>query len=1118
MVDLMVPANDDPSNETDYSRSNNNHTHIVSDMRPTSAAFLHQKRHSSSSHNDTPESSFAKRRVPGIVDPVGKGFIDGITNSQISAQNTPSKTDDASRRPSISRKVMESTPQVKTSSIPTMDVPKSPYYVNRTMLARNMEVVSRDTYEDNANPQMRADEPLVASNGIYSNSQPQSQVTLSDIRRAPVVAASPPPMIRQLPSAQPNQTFIKKLQEIYKIIVMQETELQQRCLYLTTSQTTELKSLWAIYRLNTELIKNYINFIITALLTTQPINDLIMGQEILDIYRIEKRLWVYGIITFLDVLKNFSNFMDPEVCCQFIIYAFISVSNMLEDIPLKYSILWRQRLGDLSRMAISLYPSGFIDWRLSAEYWYTESMKYIYGCGKLYYHIATVQQNSLEAFVNLGKSVFCQDPFTPSQQTLQLLIENIYQSAFIDRSSGSANNNEIAHRNSQLIDYLKHTEVMLLPSFLENMDLQHVVLMYFKDKFGKDFNGNDVFDTKDMFCQNPESLRYYFRHAPAFAESQLLQLIGFGNPKNPFALLFQLPKYLKLKKDKREKKRSEATETSSYTDPFDVQISSESYFQNIDALNSSFNDIPTNLNIWLDSLNHINMTSIQCSIHVLTKFLHAPLVVALPHFLTWLHFIVAILKKLEMVNSKQVVAFWIHFLRRTMPWNSIVTLGNVLVCYMLDNLHPFLKKELEKFYSLELDDLIEYYNENENLPEIWKCWGTLWFDAIKKCDVMEIPGVQDHLFFDSPLDGIVFDEKDEVGEKFWMRSVRAVLLLKGIAKKFPDLGLKVSFQASVFCRRNDIPPDYFLKNFTFKLDAYDEDNYNDNNELDDLYDTIEINEEIEAVNMDPQATPNLSVVSGESIFEYTGYTRLAPDYHCFDKNGGFNSAFIYSQWSNVGNGVTLDVSGESIYDVANNNLSLHWEKIFFDKIAAASKGSDENYNCTLYFVIDATSWLRHFAHIFKLAKNNTLKFAICLTTFQELRYLRGSKDDTVVEAATRSVITIRQLYDEKKIIPMRFTGNIATHVEENLEFEEQITWKTHVDEFVIDAIAKLNQRFQAERLTDENKNKGKEFAVLVTDDDNMNQKAKDRMIKTCNTKYLFSLGSKLGINSGLCTN
>ncbi|EJS43337.1 YIL151C [Saccharomyces arboricola H-6] len=1118
MVDLVAPVNDDPNNETDYSRSNNNITPAMNDMRPTDTALLHQKRHSSSSHNETPESSFAKRRVPGVVEPVGKGFIDGVASGQASVQNDPSKTDDISRRPSITRKAVDTTPQVNTGSILVMDVPKSPYYMNKAIVARNMEVVSRGNYDENANSQPRTDESFVTSNGIYSNPQLRSQIALSDINKVPVATTPSPQITRQLPSAQPNQTFIKKLQDIYKIMVVQETELQQRCLYLTTSQTTELKSLWAIYRLNTELIKNYINFIITALLTTQPINDLIMGQEILDIYRIEKRLWVYGIITFLDVLKNFSNFMDPEVCCQFIIYAFLSLSNMLEDIPLKYSILWRQRLGDLSRMAISLYPSGFIDWRLSAEYWYTESMKYIYGCGKLYYHIATVQQNSLEAFVNLGKSVFCQDPFTPSQQTLQLLIENIYQSAFIDRSSGTTNNNETAHRNSQLIDYLKHTEVMLLPSFVENTDLQHVVLMYFKDKFGKEFNGNDVFNTKDMFCQNPESLRYYFRHAPAFAESQLLQLIGFGNPKNPFALLFQLPKYLKLKKDKREKKKSGVMELPQYGDSFDDQRSSESYFQNIDTLNSNFDGIPTNINIWLDSLNHINITSIQCSIHVLTKFLHAPLVVALPHLLTWIHFIVAILKRLETINSKQTTGFWLHFLKRTMPWNSIVTLANVLVCYMLDNLHPFLERELEKFYSLELDNLIEYFNQNENLPEVWKCWGSLWFDTIKKCDVMEIPSVQDHFFFDSPLDGIVFDGKDEIGERFWIRSVRTILLLKGIAKKFPDLGLKINFQAPVFCRRNDITPDYFLRNFTFKLNVYEEDEYNDNNELDKLYDTIEINEKIEAVNTDLRATPNLSVVSGENIFEYTGYTRLIPDFHCFDKNGGFNSAFIYSQWSNVGNDLTLDVSKEPMYDAANNDLSQHWKKIFFDRVATVGNNNGGNNNCSVYFVIDATSWLRHFAHIFKLAKNNIIEFAICLTTFQELRYLRDSKDDTVVEAATRSVITIRQLYDEGKIIPMRFTGNIATHVEENLEIEEQITWKTHVDEFVIDAIAKLNQNFQTERTIDEYKSRNKEFAVLVTDDDNMNQKAKNKMIKTCNTKYLFSLGSKLGINSGLCTN
>uniref|UniRef100_P22281 Aldehyde dehydrogenase 1, mitochondrial n=1 Tax=Saccharomyces cerevisiae TaxID=4932 RepID=ALDHX_YEASX len=83
--------------------------------------------------------------------------------------------------------------------------------------------------------------------------------------------------------------------------------------------------------------------------------------------------------------------------------------------------------------------------------------------------------------------------------------------------------------------------------------------------------------------------------------------------------------------------------------------------------------------------------------------------------------------------------------------------------------------------------------------------------------------------------------------------------------------------------------------------------------------------------------------------------------------------------------------------------------------------------------------------IFKLAQNGTLRFAIKRTTFQELRFLRKSKDENVMEAATRGIITIRQLYYENKVLPLRFTGNVATHIEENLEFEEQITWRTHVD-------------------------------------------------------------------------
>lgn len=208
--------------------------------------------------------------------------------------------------------------------------------------------------------------------------------------------------------------------------------------------------------------------------------------------------------------------MDPEVCCQFITHVFISISNMLGDMPQKFATPWLERLGDLSRMAIALYPSGFIDWKLSAEHWYTQALSHIFGHGKLYYHMSTVQQNTLEAFVNLGKSVFCRDTFIPSQQYMQLVIDNIYQRAFAERNGGN-------QRNSLMVEYLKHSEVMLLSSFLESPELQKVVLSFFQNKFGISSNNTDYFSHQAIFLQDGERTKYFFRHAPAFAESHILQ-------------------------------------------------------------------------------------------------------------------------------------------------------------------------------------------------------------------------------------------------------------------------------------------------------------------------------------------------------------------------------------------------------------------------------------------------------------------------------------------------------------------------------------------------------------------------------------------------------------------
>ncbi|GAV47691.1 hypothetical protein ZYGR_0H05370 [Zygosaccharomyces rouxii] len=965
-----------------------------------------------------------------------------------------------------------------------------------------------------------------------------------------------------VPSKRSSQALVQKLQDIYKVIVKQEIELQERCSQLTTSQTTELKNLWTIYKINSDLINNYVTFLTTALLPSQTEQDILIGEEIVEIYRIERRLWVYGTITFLDIFKNFSNFMDPEVCCQFITHVFISISNMLGDIPPKYGIPWLQRLGDLSRMAIALYPSGFIDWKLSAEHWYMEAMKFTYSHGKLYYHMSTVQQNTLEAFVNLGKSVFCQDTFIPSQQYMQLVIDNIYQRAFVERNNGN-------HRNTQLIEYLKHSEVMLLPSFLESADLQQVVLIYFKAKFGCDSNNVNIFDTRKMFCQNPDYLRYFFRHAPAFAESHILQLVGFGDPKNPFALLFELPRFLKDRKDKKEKRRTKSTtvtETSSTMaiddledEQSDRMSTPEGFFGNIETLRFPYS-VPSNLEIWNESLNYINMTSLKCSMVVLQKFLKGPLVVALPHFMPWTYFIISLAYKIKDLNHQSSRKFWVEFVDRIFPWNTIVSFLNVLIAYMLDNSwkSSLVDSLCGQYSSMGLEDLLDYFNNNEVLPEVWKCWGTLWFDTIcnkeqSHVEDLESVGIKNHMFLDAPIDGIAFDANDESGENFWKRACRIIFLFKGLAENFP-IGITLSPVAPVYCRRNDVSPYHILKSFSFKLRRGSDSELVPMNppqpsttaiDLDHLKNTLEIFEEASWENIHMDTIPMLSVIEGESIFDYAGYRRLHPDYFSYDKNGEFLSASLYTSWyanNNTNNTGVIPAHGSDVdsqRDAVQSVQEMHiFNQImepgycggFADDLFLRDALYQTAHSSTTYFVLDTTTWLRHFGHIYKLASSGVLKFAICLTTFHELRFLRKPKDENVVEAATRAIITVRQLYSEGKLLPLRFTGNVATHIEEHLEFEEKITWRSHVDEFVIEAVYKAQSKFQEmnqlqleqeeqqHQLRAHDDRSGLKFVVLVTDDSNMRKKAQDQDVRTFSTKFVFSLCNSIGLRSKICTN
>lgn len=1138
-----------------------------------------------------------------------------------------------------------------------------------------------------------------------------------------------------------GQTLIQKLQNIYKLIVAQELELQDKCSKLSTSQSTKLKYLWSIYKLNYDLINNYILFILTALSPSQSTNDQIIGKEILEIYKIEKRLWIYGTITFLDILKNFANFLDPEISSQFITHVFESISNMISDLPSSFANPWYQRLGDLSRMAIALYPSNFIDWKLSAEFWYIESLKFTFGHGKLYYHISTVQQNPLMAFVNLGKSVFCFDTFIPSQRYMQLVIDNIYQRAFISEKSSMSSssypmtskdlltNTSFAKNFQQkfLIDYLKHSEVILLPNFLENENLKLLVLNYFDSKFGKIFitlnednssasnisnmssntipnfsenrditsdlpinnnslprrNANvtsyiDMFNFRNIFKQkNIDILKYFFKNSSTFAQSHILQLVGFGNPKNPFAILFQLPKCLKEKKSKKKLKSNSNNDdntynnnisnnssdhlpaTSSSTTSFSTShsvsnrsvdqdidsnsisdldnnlsssvsisaISSDEFFDNLESLKNSSIFLPITLDIWNQSLSNLNRVSLNTSMTVLKKFLNGPIFISLPHFLSWTYFLISLALKIESLESIESRIFWLQFIKKIFPWNSIVNYLNVLISITLDN--TFKTSIINNFVNMyskkNLDELLIQFNENEyELPEIWNCWGSLWFDVI--AENYQIYSKNSSLNIDSkdekclnfPIDGLPFDEHEENGTNFWKRICRVIFLYKAITTRFNGFGgLTISNFTSVHCNRNDIPSDHILRSFSFKLlpdEANEKDNnsnINDNisglnrNNMNDgekeVISLLDINtnsdldltsnvsstqkynidnwenfEKISERNMDMNWEPSLSLIEGENIFEYEGYKKFYMDFDSFDKNGELISTSLYtsniideivqersgnsnesddgsltelnrestiisnlSAMSNTSNTTIgmnnnnnnnsgTDKSDDNEYDLFNaeriilnkildpdyKDLNLIWkEEVFFD--------DNTDFNKT-YFVLDATSWLRHFAHIYKLATNNVLRFAVCLTTFQELRFLRKSKDENVIKAATCAIITLRQLYSERRLLPLRFTGNIATHIEEHLEFEEQITWRSHVDEFVIEAIkrAQLKKREQKnEELPSSQQQPADNEEIqltindmsfaLVTDDISMIKKRQeedtDNNIVTFSTKFVFSL-------------
>lgn len=105
------------------------------------------------------------------------------------------------------------------------------------------------------------------------------------------------------------------------------------------TRTSELlNDLWTVYHHNITLLDNYYDFLVTSLKPSSNQTQFKTGKNIVELYKIPRRMWVYGIVGFLEVLKNIMGiFQDHEICLCFISYCFNIISNLTDPI-LKWKV------------------------------------------------------------------------------------------------------------------------------------------------------------------------------------------------------------------------------------------------------------------------------------------------------------------------------------------------------------------------------------------------------------------------------------------------------------------------------------------------------------------------------------------------------------------------------------------------------------------------------------------------------------------------------------------------------------------------------------------------------------------------------------------------------------
>lgn len=927
----------------------------------------------------------------------------------------------------------------------------------------------QQTQQSHLQPQPRPSAILLKESNPGS---PGSTVSEASTTAPPVVAPNPtigsvgPAPAQTSKLSEEEQALILKLQDTYKTIIKLESDLQRKCQSLNLPQRLDMTELWDIYNTNITLLNSYYDFLLYSLSSGRS------GKQIVQVYRIPRRLWVYGIVTFLDVLKNVvSIFIEHDICSSFIGYSFNILSG-LTDLEMEGWV--SEKLGDLSRMAIALYPSRYIDWKVSSEHWYTTALKTQYGFGKIYYHIATVQQDNLDALVNIGKSVFCRDTFVPTPQYMRMVIDNINQRNFVDLP---------------VVDFIKVHKILLSSEF--NSDLELIKLVsYYSQNIGIDNNKVDFFvRTRGTVNEHIETagysqdndyenkLNFWFQRSSSFALVNICQVVGFGNSANPFARLFGLVEALKERKDRKDKKDKRKKSVSGETVPSETANSSST--EGGDSVITK----ELNSEEWFQASDYINKNALELAMRMFSNYLNGPIIASTPHVITYLYFLISIGEGLK---SKPAAAPFFEFLiHAIIPKISLVNYLNDVLYHVRNNkLEIFEKLEELRPSIISEGNFINYFNKNENLVEVWKCWGTLWYDMIQLKEefaTFREAGILRDDFLDIPVGGVRYN-KDLNNDRY----IRILLLASYIADEF-NFGFKrgtKDFECSEYVFENTI-----LRSDIIKSTVH---NFLRDTRIQGLSTQI------------PERIAHQKSIVEQDIITWLRFDSINGRRSSESERGG---AYV----GEADNEADYDDEAEDREDLMNNHIGD--DNRISGNIGPGMESSSS------FFVLDTNMWLKHCGKIFKSVKSHIFRLAVPLVVFQELRSLRRSPDANVSDAAVRAVITVRQLASEGCVLALKLNGTEAPSLNEVKDFENNSMWMSNIDESIINASRlldinanTLNRSKNSE--SGKNSNTTVNFAILITDDRNMRLKARTKLVPAYQGKWFFQTLDK--ISEGRC--